>query len=449
MKLQEKIKTVAVVSAAVCLALGVNADTVVTQTINNVEWRFRLNPSTGEATLGIGGDNYNDEAIKACPIVSVNAATIPWTFTGDDGVFYTITKIADWAFFNNPNCTGKLTIPDAVTVVGRNAFCFCKLTGLAGGRNVTEWGNYVFSGNYSMASDYPSLASAVSIGEGLFQNCPLMTGELKLGNSITTLSRLAFCDAKFSGTAVIPASLTTMGAASNYGVFQNNSNLAAIWVKGKANAASQAYTTVYCARFVASCPQMKMILMGQTTKGAHMTQTGSNAMLASDDGVQVFVPANGQWDGLVIGGGSGNRLWYYGPDQEFDLAIDEGLMRATFTPTTANALTNALAWAPSFKTHFDLDAYISVTNTIDLAGVTVTDAMTQGVTFDRLVFSAKTQTQLNAIIETFPATTPLAIDPTGLTENMVIPDDYPNVYVKTVPGVEVRRTTKGLTIIVK
>jgi hypothetical protein len=32
---------------------------------------------------------------------------------------------------------------------------------------------------------------------------------------------------------------------------------------------------------------------------------------------------------------------------------------------------------------------------------------------------------------------------------MVIPNDYPNVYVKTVPGVTIKRTTKGLMIIVK
>ena len=40
-------------------------------------------------------------------------------------------------------------------------------------------------------------------------------------------------------------------------------------------------------------------------------------------------------------------------------------------------------------------------------------------------------------------------DTAGLTENMVIPDTYSNVYVKTVPGVTIKRTTKGFMIIVK
>lgn len=171
-------------------------------------------------------------------------------------------------------------------------------------------------------------------------------------------------------------------------------------------------------------------------------------MLAYDSGVQVFVPANGYWTGLVTGGAN-NKLWYYGPTNEFDLDVSDVDMTATFTPTTVNALTNALAWAPSFKTHFNLDAHISVTNTLDLTGVTITPALVSGVTFDRLIFSVKTQAQLNAILTAFPATTPISIDPTGLMENMVVPNDYPNVFVKTVPGVTIKRTASGFVIIVR
>ena len=157
---------------------------------------------------------------------------------------------------------------------------------------------------------------------------------------------------------------------------------------------------------------------------------------------------NGYWDELNPGG-TNNKVWYYGPTNEFDLVVDDNMMRATFTPTTVNALTNAIAWAPSFKEYFDLDPRISVTNTIDLTDVTITEDMTSGVTFDRLVFSAKTQAQLTNILGAFPATTPISIDPTGLTENMVIPETYNNVFVKTVPGVTVKRTASGFMIIFK
>ena len=40
-------------------------------------------------------------------------------------------------------------------------------------------------------------------------------------------------------------------------------------------------------------------------------------------------------------------------------------------------------------------------------------------------------------------------DPTGLTENMVILETYANVFVKTVPGVTIKRTASGFMIIVK
>ena len=37
----------------------------------------------------------------------------------------------------------------------------------------------------------------------------------------------------------------------------------------------------------------------------------------------------------------------------------------------------------------------------------------------------------------------------GVVQNMVIPDTYSNVFVKTVPGVTIKRTTNGFMIIVK
>ena len=450
--------TAAILVAAIgASAMSANADVIVTQTINNVEWRFKLNPTYGTATLGINpaaistNTNRDKESLQACPNVPVDAALIPWTFIGeDDGIHYTVTAVAVGAFYQHTQLTGTLTIPDAVQSIGTSAFQRIgdSLKRLEGCKGVTELGNYVFQSCTSMVGTYPYLSKLTYIGESPFSLCPLLTGELKLGNSLATIPHLGFADSYFSGTAVIPAGVTTMGGNTNYGLFNSNPNLQAIWVKGKATAASQAYTTVYCAKLAASCAAMKMILMGRNTKGARMTQTGGNAMLSGVTGAHVFVPANGYWNGLVTGG-TDNKLWYYGPTNEFDLDVNDVDMMATFTPTTVNALTNALAWAPSFKTHFNLDAHISVTNTLDLTGVTIDSTTLSGVTFDRLIFSVKTQAQLTAILAAFPATTPISIDPTGLTENMVIPNDYPNVHVKTVPGVTIKRTASGFVIIVK
>jgi len=347
-----------------------------------------------------------------------------------------------------------VTIPDAVTEIRNAAFNDQKsLTGFSGGRNVKFWGAMAFTGCSNMLGVYPDMSQVVYFRDSVFANCSKMTGIPVFSDILRFVMYYAFRDSQIPGAVIFPASVDTLGGImssgeADYGVFRNCPNLKAVWVKGKPPTASQTYTTVYCASFARGSASMKMILMGRNTKGEYMTQTGNRAMLSGDSGVQVFVPANGYWDGLVVGG-SNNNKWYYGPDQEFDLEIDDETMEATFTPTTVNALTNALAWAPQFKTHFNLDAHISVTNTLDLTDVTITEDMTSGVTFDRLIFSAKTQTQLDAILGAFPASAQIAIDPTGLTENMVIPDGYPNVFVKTVPGVTVKRTASGFTIIVR
>ena len=445
-----KLITSVAVAASVVFPMAANATSITYTDANNLEWHLDVDSSAGTATLGLGATKKADltdakRAIASGTVVGTSA--IPWTFTYEN-VNYTVTKVAAFAFFELTTMTGPLTIPDAVTAIGANAFASTGLTRLDGCKGVTSWGNYAFFGCSSMVGSFPDMTELTSIGEAPFQDCSSLTGPLKLGDSLTSITRLAFANSYFSGTAVIPESVTTMGYNSNHGVFQNSPNFGAVWVKGKATAASQTYTTVYCAKFAASCTALKMILMGQNTKGARMTQTGSSAMLYGDSGVQVFVPDSGYWNGLVLEG-SNNNAWYYGPTNDFNLVVDDDAMRATFTPTTADALTNALAWVPQFKTHFNLDAHVSVTNAIDLTGVTITEDMVSGVTFDRLMFSAKTQTQLDAILGKFPVTTPISIDPTGLTENMVVPDTYTNVYVKTVPGVTIRRTARGFMIVVR
>ena len=100
---------VAAVVAAIPMTAGA-AYTSVVQTIDGIEWKLQLDPTTGSATLGYGGSFT--ESAYACPNVALNAANIPWTFVGDDGIHYTVTKIAQAAFSNHSNLTGTLTIPD-------------------------------------------------------------------------------------------------------------------------------------------------------------------------------------------------------------------------------------------------------------------------------------------------------------------------------------------------
>ena len=99
-----KMIAVAVVAAS---AMAANAATPITNTINGVEWRFMLDTPTGSegtAMLGInpvtsGKTNRDKDDMHGCSKnVSVNAANIPWEFDYD-GVHYTVTKVADGAFY--------------------------------------------------------------------------------------------------------------------------------------------------------------------------------------------------------------------------------------------------------------------------------------------------------------------------------------------------------------
>lgn len=468
-----------VVSAAIPIAANAAPENI-TFTTNGVTWRIRLEPEAdpnltsygsvggvaGTAMLGVNPscnnvDNWRNPSIQAIADAdgaTVDASRIPWEFDYN-GTHYTVTKIA-LAAFNKYNATdakltGTLTIPDSVTEIRNVAFNGqTGLTGFSGGRNVKFWGGMAFTSCSNMLGVYPDMSQVVYFRDSVFANCSKMTGTLVFSDLLKFLMHYTFRDAQISGAVVIPASVDTFGGNesgnvdSNYGVFRNCKNLEAVWVKGKPTTANQTYTTVYCATLARDCTSMKMILIGRNTKGGLMNKTGDQAMLKGATGVQVFVPANGYWDGLIAGG-TDNTIWYYGPGREFDLEIDDKTMKAVFTPTTVNALKNVLTWAPQFKRHFNLDAHISVTNTLDFTDAEITEDMVSGVTFDRLIFSAKTQTQLDAILGAFPATTPISIDPTGLTENMTIPNDYPNVFVKTVPGVTIRRTDKGYMIIVR
>lgn len=143
------------------------------------------------------------------------------------------------------------------------------------------------------------------------------------------------------------------------------------------------------------------------------------------------------------------KLFFYGPAEEFDILMHE--TSVTMIPTTANALTNVLNWASTFKTKFGLDTKISVTNAIEVGEGLITASKMQYATFNSLMFKAKTQSQLDSIFSVVPASVPISIDPQDARETLMIPQGR-EVYVRlSGEGRNGQYTPKinGFTIIVQ
>ena len=262
-----------------------------------------------------------------------------------------------------------------------------------------------------------------------------VTGNITIPSYVTSIAGTYM----FQNNSITNAIVEASGSVAGEGLFAQCTKLQSAWFKGTLNLNLK---NLFCLS-----SGMKVALFGSQVKG--WSNSGYPFKNTTCSGCKFYYPHGvGGWTSWLGTGGTGVEAIPYGAGRDINLEVDEEEKTITATVTTAGRLVSVLNSAPYFKSGFKLDAHINVTNSIDLTGVTITPAMVSGVTFDRLMFAVKTQAQLNSILNAFPATTPISIDPTGLTENMVIPDDYPNVYVKTVPGVTIKRTASGFMIIV-
>ena len=178
-------------------------------------------------------------------------------------------------------------------------------------------------------------------------------------------------------------------------------------------------------------------------------------MFTNVSGCRIFVPTGSNWDtesdtekGLAAYEAN-NSIFYYGAGQELDLAFNYNDHLITATPATAHAFTNVLASASTFKDLFGMDTRINVTNALEIAAGSVTAAELAGVTFDSLTFAVKTQAQLDTVLAAVPAETPLAIDPEGATENLMVTTGYRKIYVMLPKNGTYKVRQGGLIIIFK
>lgn len=439
-------KLIATTVAVVSVALATNADTVTT---NGVTWTYTVNNATAKTvTLGTGSGNGN--AIGGTS-VAVAAADIPWKFIGEaDGEIYTVTKIANYAFKNCTQLTGNLEIPSSVTEVGVHAFHTCTgLTGIKLGPNITTMGSWAFLYCSNAVCDLSDLTSVTSFPMASSTYGPLEAGNkshagawktkffghVRFHPNLTGISSCMFRGVPITGVT-LPDSLTSIKDTAF-----NNTLIKAMWLKGSVN-----IDLKWC---LGSTP-LEIFFAGPDTTCSNPNPSSAADRFTTDTAAtfKVFIPAKGNWLNLDTSNAPGVEKIYYGPGRGVDISVNTARNELTATPTNATRLVTMMESAPLFREHFGLDTRISVTNAIDLTGVTITEQMVSGVTFDRLMFKVNNQAQLNAILNAFPASAPLSIDPTDITENLTVPAAR-KIHVMLSEADAVRLKVKGLVIIVK
>ena len=392
---------------AAAVACGANALTYTDG--SGIAWTFTA--SGLNATLGDGS------AACIATGTAVDAANIPWTFTYDDND-YTVTAIAANAFKGCTKLSGTLTIPDAVTSIGNSAFSGCtKLTDLASLGGITTVNTEAFN-SCSGLKYYPDLSRVTTIGKNSFQGCK-MGGEAIL-TSLTSAGDRSFNNATITNVVFNRNAVSLFG---NY-LFCNCTQLTGMYIPGPDSGSLKAQ--IRRNYFVSGCTALKVFLAGPLTElhtgySDNVDYTFNNVV-----GCRIFVPEDSNWHQLTneTTYAANNTFLYYGAGRELDFSFDHDTKAITAMPATAHALTNVLNAASIFKSQFGYDTRIVMTNAIEVAEGTITDALLSGVAFESLIFNVKTQAQLDMVMAaTAGVTTPLCIDPTGAKQQMTVPAD--------------------------
>ena len=194
---------------------------------------------------------------------------------------------------------------------------------------------------------------------------------------------------------------------------------------------------------------IQLVLMGPNIKNG----SDDTVIAAGATNMTVLLPNrsdNTTWSSFdassKVGSGENNTVKFYGPGEAFDLKMYE--TSVTILPTTAAALADALAWAPTFKSGFGLDTHISITNAID---TTIDVSEHPGVTFDTQVwqkFKASSQAQLDGTLAAVSTDSSIIIDATDATEDIVIPEGR-RVAVTVPPGGAFWRQRRGFILMFK
>jgi hypothetical protein len=154
---------------------------------------------------------------------SSGSLSIPSTVTYNN-ITYTVTDIANFAFYNGSGFTGTLTLPNTLVTIGNYAFGSC--TNFVGSltipNSVTTIGNSAFGYCSSFTGSLTIGSSVSSIGNEAFKNCTNLTSIMVYPESVPTMGTDVFLNVPTDIPVTVPSvSFADYQSASGWSDFTN------------------------------------------------------------------------------------------------------------------------------------------------------------------------------------------------------------------------------------
>ena len=141
-------------------------------------------------------------------LIAIDVASGNNSYASENGILFDKSKNVLICYPAGKTETSYI-IPNSVTTIGYEAFCYCKsLTSITIPNNATTIGDYAFSSCTSLTSiTIPN--SVTTIGEWAFQGCTSLS--ITIPNNVTTIGSFAFSSCTSLTSVTIPNSVTTIG----------------------------------------------------------------------------------------------------------------------------------------------------------------------------------------------------------------------------------------------
>lgn len=132
----------------------------------------------------------NNDGVKTYTIVGYDS-TIYTNIIPEEIDGYKITRIADDAFKDKPQLTGKIEIPNSIISIGNNAFSGCpNITGVKLGNSVKEVGNSAFAECSALKT--VELSNVEKIGSNVFYKCETLESTMEIPSTVKSLGDSVF-----------------------------------------------------------------------------------------------------------------------------------------------------------------------------------------------------------------------------------------------------------------